>query len=235
MCLILGFVFLTGPTLYQMKTLVFGLGDYVLNLAQISVWVDWGTQSDWQTNWTLFYWGWWISWSPFVGIFIARISRGRTIQEFVFFVLLIPTVVNIIWFSVFGGTALYIERFGDGGFAEPVLKNVAMSLPLLLEHLPWTELMQWIGLILMIIFFITSSDSGSFVDDMVTSGGNPNPPVANRVFWGVSEGAAAAVLLLAGGLKALQAASISAGLPQSLLLIFACIGLMKVLRQESLK
>ena len=110
-----------------------------------------------------------------------------------------------------------------------------MSLPLLLEHLPWTEMMQWVGLILMVIFFITSSDSGSFVDDMVTSGGNPNPPVANRVFWGVSEGAAAAVLLLAGGLKALQAASISAGLPQSILLILGCVGLVKILRQDSLK
>jgi choline/glycine/proline betaine transport protein len=235
MCLVLGFVFLTGPTLYQMKTLALGLRDYVLNLVQISLWVDWGSSSEWQSNWTLFYWGWWISWSPFVGIFIARISRGRTIREFVFFVLLIPTAVNIIWFSVFGGTALHIERFGEGGLAEPILKNVAMSLPLLLEHLPWTELMQWIGVILMVIFFITSSDSGSFVDDMVTSGGNPNPPVANRVFWGVSEGAAAAVLLLAGGLKALQAASISAGLPQSILLIFGCVGLVKILRQEALK
>ena len=170
-----------------------------------------------------------------MGIFIARISRGRTIREFVIFVLLIPTLVNFVWFAVFGGTALYVERFGEGDLAEPVLKNVAMSLPLLLEHMPWTELTQWIGLILMVIFFITSSDSGSFVDDMVTSGGNPNPPVANRIFWGVSEGAAAAVLLLAGGLKALQAASISAGLPQSILLIFGCVGLVKVLRQESLK
>ena len=234
MCLVLGFVFLAGPTLYQMKTLVVGLGDYMLNLAHISLWVDWENLSDWQTNWTLFYWGWWISWSPFVGIFIARISQGRTIREFVLFVLLIPTVVNIIWFSVFGGTALYIDRFGENGFSEPVLNNVAVSLPLLLEHLPWTDQMQWIGLLLMIIFFITSSDSGSFVDDMVTSGGHPNPPVANRVFWGVSEGAAAAVLLVAGGLKALQAASISAGLPQSILLIFGCLGLIKILRQESL-
>ena len=234
MSLVLGFVFVAGPTLYQMKTLVLGLSDYLLNLAQISVWVNWGSPSDWQTNWTLFYWGWWISWSPFVGIFIARISRGRTIREFVFFVLLIPTAVNIIWFSVFGGTVLYIERFGEGGLAEPIIKNVAMSLPILLEHLPWTALTQWSGLLLMVMFFITSSDSGSFVDDMVTSGGNPNPPVANRVFWGISEGAAAAVLLLAGGLKALQAASISAGLPQSMLLIVACVGLVKILRQESL-
>ena len=149
------------------------------------------------------------------------------------FVLLVPTIINFIWFSVFGGTALYIERFGDGGLGEPVVENVAMSLNLLLEHLPWQTFMQWSGVLLMVIFFITSSDSGSFVNDMVTSGGNPNPPVANRVFWGVSEGLAAAVLLLAGGLKALQAASISAGLPQSILLILACTGLIKVLRFDN--
>ena len=235
MCLVLGFVFLTGPTMYQMKTLAFGLSDYMLNLPQISLWVDWGSPSKWQTNWTLFYWGWWISWSPFVGIFIARISRGRTIREFVVFVLFVPTMVNFVWFAVFGGTALHIEQFGEGGLAEPIVKNVAMSLTLLLDRLPWTGLLQWVGLILMIMFFITSSDSGSFVADMVTSGGNPNPPVANRVFWGLSEGTAAAVILLAGGLTSLQAASISAGLPQSVLLILGCAGLVKTLRQEAPK
>ena len=235
MCLVLGFVFFSGPTLYQMKTLAFGLSDYVLNLAQISIWINGELPSEWQTNWTLFYWGWWISWSPFVGIFIARISRGRTIREFVVFVLLVPSMVNFVWFAVFGGTALYIERFSGGGLAEPILKNVALSLPLLLEHLPWTTLMQWIGVILMVMFFITSSDSGSFVADMVTSGGHPNPPVANRLFWGLSEGTAAAVILLAGGLKSLQAAALSAGLPQSVILMFGCVGLVKVLRQESLK
>ncbi len=232
MCLVLGFVFIAGPTLYQMSTLVSGLAAYVQNIAQMSIWIDWERHLDWQTNWTLFFWGWWISWSPFVGIFIARISRGRTVREFVGCVLLVPTLMNFMWFAVFGGTALYIEQYGGGGLAEPVIQNVAMSLYLLLQQLPWAELTQWIGLLLVIIFFITSSDSGSFVDDMVTSGGNPNPPVANRVFWGVSEGAAAAVLLLAGGLKALQAASISAGLPQSILLLLGCVGLVKVLRQE---
>jgi choline-glycine betaine transporter len=137
-------------------------------------------------------------------------------------------------FAVFGGTALYIEDQGAGGLVEPVMENVAMSLHVLLEHLPWTSLIQWVGLVLAVIFFITSSDSGSFVDDMVTSGGNPNPPVANRIFWGISEGAAAAVLLVAGGLQALQAVSISAGLPQSVLLLLACVGLVKTLRAESL-
>ncbi len=226
------FVFLTGPTLFQIKLLVTGLGDYLQNLISTSLWLDTRQNSDWQANWTLFYWGWWMSWSPFVGIFIARISRGRTIREFVSYVLLVPALINCLWFSVFGGTALYVERFGGGQLLEPVTENVAMSLHLLLEHLPWTQFMQWIALGLIVIFFITSSDSGSFVDDMVTSGGNPNPPVANRVFWGISEGAAAAVLLLAGGLQALQSASVSAGLPQSLLLIMACIGLVKTLRTK---
>lgn len=232
MALVLGFVFLAGPTRYQLSLLISGLGDYMGHLAGMSLWLDLRPGSVWQSNWTLFYWGWWISWSPFVGIFVARISRGRTVREFILYVLLVPTLVNCLWFAVFGGTALHVERVEGGGLAESVTANVAKSLHLLLEHLPWSEVMQWIALGLAVIFFITSSDSGSFVDDMVTSGGNPNPPVANRVFWGLSEGAAAAVLLLAGGLKALQAASISAGLPQSVLLVFACVGVLKALRRE---
>jgi len=229
MLVLLGFVFLAGPTWYQLNTLAVGMGDYLFQLVPTSLWIDLRADSEWQANWTLFYWGWWISWSPFVGIFIARISRGRTLREFIIYVLVVPTLFNCLWFAVFGGTALHFDRSSGGELAEPVIQNVAMSLYVLLEQLPWTGLMQWIGLFLIVIFFITSSDSGSFVDDMVTSGGNPNPPVANRIFWGVSEGAAAAVLLLAGGLKALQAASISAGLPQSVLLITACIGLAKYL------
>ena len=229
MLLLLGFVFLAGPTLFQLKTFISGMGDYLLHIVPTSLWIDVRTDSDWQANWTLFYWGWWISWSPFVGIFIARISRGRTLREFIMYVLLVPTCINCFWFAVFGGTALHLDQSSGGELVEPVVQNAAMSLYILLERLPLTKLMQWVGLLLIVIFFITSSDSGSFVDDMVTSGGNPNPPVANRIFWGVSEGAAAAVLLLAGGLKALQAASVSAGLPQSLLLIAACIGLAKYL------
>ncbi|MCB1948007.1 BCCT family transporter [Nitrosomonas sp.] len=232
-CLIMGFflifVFLAGPTTYQITAFFTTVIDYVQYFIPTSVWLDLRAETDWQTQWTLFYWGWWFSWSPFVGIFIARISRGRTIREFVGFVLLIPTLINFIWFSVFGSTGLYLEK-ATGSMAGPVIDNAAVSLHVLLEHLPWTTVMQWGGLLLAVIFFITSSDSGSFVDDMVTSGGNPNPPVANRVFWGISEGAAAAVLLLAGGLQALQAASVSAGLLQSLLLLVGCVGLIKLLR-----
>ena len=232
-CLLMGlflvFVFVAGPTTYQMATFFSTFADYVQEFVPTSLWLVLRPDVDWQAHWTFFFWGWWFSWAPFVGIFVARISKGRTIREFVACVLFIPTLVNFVWFSVFGGTGLYMEE-QNGGLVEPVMDNVAMSLQILLTYLPWTTLMQWVGIIMAVVFFITSSDSGSFVDDMVTSGGNPNPPIANRIFWGVSEGAAAAVLLLAGGLQALQAVSISVGLPQSILLLLGCLGVIKVLR-----
>ncbi len=234
MLMMLAFVFLAGPTLFQINLFISSLGDYLKSIVALSLWVDLREGNDWQSNWTVFYWGWWVSWCPFVGIFIARISRGRTIKEFILFVFLIPTLINFIWFSVFGGTALHIEFLGDGGVAAVVKDNVAMSLHVLLDHLPLGAITRWLGVFLIIIFFITSSDSGSFVDDMVTSGGNPNPPVLNRVFWGCAEGAAAAVLLLAGGLKALQTASISSGLPQSLLVVATCYSLVKAFRSEKI-
>jgi len=232
--IMLSFVFIFGPTLYQIKLFISSTGEYLQNIVQTSLWVDTRSGKSWQTNWTVFYWGWWISWSPFVGIFIARISKGRTIREFILTVLFVPTIVTFLWLSVFGGSALHIEIFGSGGIAAVVSKNVSMSLNILLSKLPFKIISQWVGLFLVIIFFITSSDSGSLVDDMVTSGGNPNPHPATRVFWGLSEGGAAIVLLLAGGLMALQAASISAGLPQSLLLIAACVSLIISFRKEKM-
>ena len=231
MVVLLSFVFVMGPTLYQVKVLLTTTGDYLQQFISTSLWMDLRSDSDWQMNWTLFYWGWWISWAPFVGIFIARVSKGRTIREFIFWVLLIPMLVNFIWFSVFGGSAMFYQ-LADGTLAGEVMKNVATSLSRFLEYLPVPHITQWFAVLLAVIFFITSSDSGSFVDDMVTTGGNPNPPVANRVFWGASEGAAAAVLLLAGGLKALQSASIAAGLPQSLLVVASCVSLGIALRRE---
>ena len=233
MFLMLVFVFVAGPTLFQIELFLTSLGDYLQNVVETSLWVDLREGVSWQSEWTRFYWGWWISWCPFVGIFVARISRGRTIREFITCVFLVPSIANFLWFSVFGGTAMYLELHEGANLARQVEDNLAMSLHLLLAELPWSGVMQTIGLVLVVAFFITSSDSGSFVDDMITCGGNPNPPVANRVFWGVSEGAAAASLLLAGGLDALRTASVSAGLPQSLLLILASFGLFRALRQEA--
>ncbi len=231
MTLLLLFVAATGPTLYQIKIFLTTTGDYLQHFIATSLWMDLRTDSSWQTNWTLFYWGWWISWCPFVGIFIARVLKGRTVREFILCVLLIPTLVNFVWFSVVGGSAMHFE-LANGGLATEAMQNAAMSLHRFLEHLPAVSVTQWFAVLLAVIFFVTSSDSGSFVDDMVTTGGNPNPPVANRIFWGISEGAAAAVLLVAGGLKALQSASICAGLPQSILVIASCVGLSIALRNE---
>lgn len=226
------FVLLTGPTVYLLETYIGGIGLYLQNLPFMSLWVDFTTDNEWQSNWTLFYWGWWISWSPFVGIFVARISRGRTIREFVLSVMIIPTLGTFFWLSVFGGTALHFELFDNIPLAASVQENVSTSMHTLLQHLPFSQItMIWATLVI-IVFFITSSDSGSLVDDMVTSGGHPNPPVAQRVFWATSEGAVAATLLVVGGLQAIQDASISMGLLMSFLLVAMCFSLYKALNQE---
>ncbi len=230
--ILLLFIFFTGPTLFQVNILLTTLGDYVQQIVNTSLWLDLRPDSDWQSDWTLFYWGWWLSWCPFVGIFIARISRGRTIRELILYVFIVPVFVTFLWFSVFGGTAMHIEIFGAGGISDIVKENVAMSLHALLDNLPLAQITQWVGVLLIVIFFITSSDSGSLVDCLVTSGGNPDPPTGLRVFWGVSEGAMAAALLVAGGLSALQTASISAGLPQSIIVLACCYSLVKALRKD---
>jgi len=232
---LLAFVLLAGPTLYQLEVFSTSLGNYLQRLVATSLWVDLRPGSTWQATWTIFYWGWWISWCPFVGIFVARISKGRTIREFIIVAFLVPVMVTFLWLSVFGGTALHIELYGGGGIAAAVKDNVATSLNALLAQLPWSNITQVVGLVLIVTFFITSSDSGSLVDDMVTSGGHPNPPAAQRVFWGVSEGATAAVLLVAGGLTALQSAAIASGLPMSLLVLVTCYTLVKALRQDVAK
>lgn len=228
----LAFVLVAGPTLFIAELFVTSLGSYLQHFLERTFWVALDPDDTWQSRWTLFYWGWWISWSPFVGIFAARISRGRTIREFIATVLLVPTAVTFAWLAVFGGTALEIELLGRGGLVEAVRGDIELSLHALLQRLPLAAITPALGTALIITFFVTSSDSGSWVDDMVTSGGNPNPPRIQRVFWGVSEGVAAMVLLLAGGLMALQNAAIASGLPMSLLLLLACYGLVKALRRD---
>lgn len=229
---VLGFVFVFGPTLFQIKLFTSTLGDYLQNLVHMSFWMEMKETASWQKGWTVFYWGWWISWSPFVGIFVARISKGRTIREFVLTVFLAPTLVTFVWLSVFGGSGLYFEMFGGGGISEVVNSDVALSLAALFDRLPLSMTMTTISTLLIVTFFITSSDSGSLVDDMVTSGGHPDPPSAQRVFWAFSEGAVAIVLLFTGGLSALQTASITSGLPIAVLLLITAYGLVKALRED---
>ena len=229
---ILLFVLVTGPTLYVVELFVSSLGAYLQRLVETSLWIAPAQSGGWQADWTLFYWSWWISWSPFVGVFVARVSRGRTIREVVTFTLLVPTLLGFFWFSVMGGTALHQEQFGAGGLIESTLENNALALYTVLDGLPLTRISWGLATLLIVVFFVTSSDSGSLVDDMVTSGGDPNPPRAQRVFWALSEGAVAVTLLLAGGLQALRTASLTTGLPMSVFLLAAGFGLLRALRRE---
>lgn len=231
--LLLIFVLVTGPTVYLLEVFVSSSGAYLQQLIGQSLWLDLRPDSRWQSDWTLFYWSWWISWSPFVGIFVARISRGRTIGEFILAVLFAPVLLTFLWFAVFGGTALHGAVFGDSAILATVEDNPSAGLYAMLGQLPLQFISAVLATLMVVVFFVTSSDSGSLVDDMVTSGGHPNPPAAQRVFWAVAEGTVAATLLLAGGLQALRTASLTSGLPMTLLLLLTCWGLLRALRTDA--
>ena len=225
------FVLLTGPTLFIFNGFLENIGAYLQNFSQMATWNETFENTSWQNNWTVFYWAWWIAWSPFVGMFIARVSRGRTIREFLMGVLAVPTLVTFLWMTVFGNSALYIELYKDGGLAQAVTENVPLSLFLLLEHFPLTPVTSVLGVLVVISFFVTSSDSGSMVIDIITAGGNPDPPIPQRLFWAILEGVVAAALLLSGGLEALQSAVITTGLPFAAVLLLLCFSLKKGLNE----
>lgn len=231
-CVLLVFVFLVGPTFHILDAFVQNIGMYISEFTTMSTWTESYEGSHWQNDWTLFYWAWWIAWSPFVGIFIARISKGRTVREFLICVLLVPTFFTFVWLTVFGNSALFEELFGAGSIVGAVKENVAVSIFVLFERFPLSFLTSFIAIIVVICFFVTSSDSASFVIDIITSGGRLNPPVVQRVFWALTEGTVAAVLLLADGLKALQTAVITTGLPFAIVLLFMCCCLFKGLKEE---
>lgn len=225
--LLLMFVLLLGPTLFVLNAFVENIGFYIQHLPQLSTWNETYEATNWQQGWTVFYWGWWIAWSPFVGMFIARVSYGRTIKEFILGVLFVPTLITFLWITVFGNTAINIEMFGAGGIAKAVQENIPVSLFVLLENFPWDLVTSLLSIMVIVFFFVTSSDSGSMVIDMITSGGNPNPPVLQRLFWAILEGVVAAILLVGGGLIALQTAAITTGLPFAIVLLIMGIGLRK--------
>ncbi|MCC5795467.1 MAG: BCCT family transporter [Chromatiales bacterium] len=217
--MLLAFVLLAGPTLFLLKSFVQHTGHYLQNLLTLGSWTEtYVRDTSWQADWTVFYWAWWIAWSPFVGMFIARISRGRTVREFVLGVLLVPSVFTFIWITVFGGTAVHEALFMDAGIVEQVNRDVSTALFALLQGYPFAMLTSALAIVLIFVFFITSSDSGSLVIDIITSGGRLNPPVAQRVFWALGEGVVAGVLLVGGGLVALRTAAIAAGLPFAIVL-----------------
>jgi len=221
------FVLLVGPTLFILNALVENIGYYVQQFAWLSTWNETYEGTEWQNGWTVFYWGWWISWSPFVGMFIARISYGRTVREFVKGVLFVPTIVTFLWMTVFGNSALNIEMFGEGGIAAAVEDNLPVSLFVLLERFPLDVVTASLAVLVIMTFFVTSSDSASLVIDIITAGGNLEPPKLQRVFWAVLEGLVAAALLLAGGLVALQTAAVTTGLPFAVVLLGMCVALRK--------
>ncbi|MEM1022911.1 MAG: BCCT family transporter [Myxococcota bacterium] len=238
--LLMVFVFFAGPTLFIIDSGLEDIGNYVKIILQRTLRSGSFNQAEaqWVRSWTVFYWGWWIAWSPFVGMFVARISRGRTIREFVLGVLLAPTAVTVIWFSIFGDTALWLERFGGGGIASAVQSDVSTAIYVMLSQLPLASVTCLLAAGVVAIFFVTSSDSASFVVDMLTSGGHPNPPVWQRVFWASAEGATAAVLLYFGGkqaLKALQAATISIGLPVCIMLLLMMLSLWTGLHRDRMR
>src|SRR5690606_10217779 len=188
------------------------------------------TDTNFSQGWTSFYWAWWISWSPFVGMFIARVSRGRTVREFLIAVLLVPSLVSVLWMTAFGGTA--INQLVNLGYEAAANAPLELQLFRTLEILPLAQITSFVGIVLVIVFFVTSSDSGSLVIDTITAGGKTNAPVSQRVFWAIFEGMVAIALLLGGGLAALQAASVSTGLPFAIVLLLGCWGLIKGLMSE---
>ena len=216
-------VIILGPTTYIFRCMFAGLGEYVARIVPLSNWIG-REDTGFLHGWTTFYWAWWIAWAPFVGTFIARISKGRTVREFMVCVLLMPTVLCVVWFGAFGGTAIHqFLNAGYTGVTETVEDyKPALVLFKMFDQLPLTSLLSCIGMLLTIVFFITSSDSGSLIIDTIAAGGKTDAPVPQRVFWCTIEGLVAIALLLGGGLKSLQAAALATGLPFSFAVLGMC-------------
>ena len=229
---LIGFLLAAGPTLAIVLTFLRGTGDYFANFLPMGLFVDPDADSGWQGIWTIFYWGWWISWGPFVGTFMALISRGRTIRQYVAGTLLAPTIAGFLWLSVFGATALDLQLMGPGGLVEAVNEDMTRALFKTFElmDVSWaTWTISLVATTLIVGWFVTSCDSGTLVLSIIASGGNRNPPGLMRILWGALIGAVAGVLLLAGGLPALQAASTIVALPFSVVLLLLGGGLLRSL------
>ncbi|WP_445001372.1 BCCT family transporter [Halomonas mongoliensis] len=229
------FLLLFGPTQYLVAITVESAGDYIQNLMGMTFHTNATRDDGWQAEWTVFFWGWWLAWSPFVGMFIARVSRGRTFREFVMGVLLVPTVITVVWIGLFGGTALYHELFGGGGIVAAVEKDVATALFATIEAMELGQAGRLVSLALVVLiatYLITSANAGTLVINTILSGGDPEPPTFHRILWGAVLGLLTAVLLMAGGLETLQAAVIMAALPFSVVIMLMIAGLLKALHRE---
>ncbi len=225
-------VVILGPTVFIFKSYIQNTGAYINSFLELSTWSESYESSNWQMPWTITYWGWWIAWSPFVGMFIARISKGRRIREFILGVLLVPSLLTFFWITAFGSTSILNALNGQETVVDAVNNNVATSLFVFLEDYPFTVVLNVVAVCLVASFFVTSSDSGSLVIDSLTSGGKIDAPVGQRIFWALAEGSVAAVLLVGGGLEALQTASIVTGLPFTIILLIMCYSLYKGLNED---
>lgn len=225
--ILLAFIFILGPTLFTLNVAFDSVGDYIQHFIHLSFWSESWEGSQWQNGWTLFYWAWWIAWGPFVGMFIGRISYGRSVREFVVGVLIVPVAITFVWMSIVGGSALWLELFGAGGIAKAVQNNFSSAFFVYLQNFPLPKFTSVLSIFVIVVFFVTSSDSGSLVIDMITAGGHIDPPVPQRIYWSWLEGAVAAALLFGGGLVALQTAVTLAGVPFGLVILFMIWSLQK--------
>ena len=232
---LLGFVLLCGPTVFLLQAFSENIGNYLSSLVGMSLRTftyEVAKDDGWFGGWTILYWAWWISWSPFVGMFIARISRGRTVREFIVGVLFIPTAFNLLWMTVFGNGAIWIDTHVAQGALSATASNVDALLFRFFEYLPLGKAVSWIAVLLITLFFVTSADSGAYVVDAIASRGHPQSPVWQRLFWAVVLGMTAVVLLLAGGLKALQAMTLVTALPVAAIMVLLCIGLWRGMKAD---
>ena len=230
--LLLTFMLAVGPTTLMFNIFTSTLADYLSSLFSMSLSTNPFRGYEWTQSWTLFYWAWWISWSPFVGLFVASISRGRTIREFVLGAMLAPSLLTFLWFSVFSGAAFHQEFEQGAGIAAAVAQDVSTGLFKVYAHYPLSSLLTLVTVLLLIVFFVTSADSATFVLAMMTSGGLETPSALKKLTWGVTVSAISAVLLFSGGLEALQRMAIAAALPFTAIMLFMCRSLLKGLRYE---
>lgn len=227
------FVFVVGPTVAILDTFTNTLGAYLTEFVRMSLRLTPFRDNSWVGDWTVFYWAWWISWSPFVGMFIARVSRGRTIREFIFGTLFAPTLAAFVWFSIFGGTALYLQIFEGAPLVTEVKTDIATALFALFDLLPASGLLSVLATVLIVVFFVTSGDSATYVLGILSEGGNPDPSQKTKVIWGVLVSSIAIALLLAGGLKALQSAAIFFALPFAVVMVLMAISLYRALNVDA--
>jgi len=229
-------IFVLGPTVFLLKAYLQNIGDYLADIVHNTFNLFAYKKTTWIGGWTIFYWGWWLAWAPFVGLFIARISRGRTIREFILGVMLIPTFFTLLWMTIFGNSAIdLVYNQGVVNLGEMVSQDSSVALFVFLENFPFTSALSFLSVLMIVIFFVTSCDSGAMVVDMLCSHGKNDTPLWQRIYWAVGIGVVAAILLLVGGLNALQTMTIVSALPFAVVLLLAMVGLFKALRVEAFK